>query len=505
MSPELPLPTRVGQPAAPTPSPFAPKVARHRAAIHRRSLSRPLRLAHEAGLIASSETFLDYGCGHGDDVRHLRSLGHDAVGWDPHFAPSAPKRRSSVINLGYVLNVIEDPAERDATLLEAWSLAAETLIVAVQLTVDQGTGRATPFGDGVLTGIQTFQKYYGQAEIRDILASRLGVDPVALALGVFAVVRSPERRAALLGRLVRPWNPRRLPRPSAEATYLAHRDALRPITNFFSAHGRWPILAELNIPADSLTPLGGLRRATRFLDRVLGPDWLEQTRSVATADLEVLLALGVAQGWRRPGDLPSTVRRDARALAGTAGGALRAAEVMLRSVGDPGLRQRAGREAVAGKQTPEALYVHHTALSHLPVPLRVFEGLARRFVGAVEGTTLAKLGLRWPAVSYLSYPDFDHDPHPRLTCSVRVDLGRLRVRIERYETRQNPPVLHRKELLVADEYPLRPTFARLTAQEERWDLFDGSTGEIGTLRGWTRRLEVAGVELRGHRVVRRKR
>jgi hypothetical protein len=46
------------------------------------------------------------------DVEALKALGYDAKGWDPAFQPNAPKVKSDVVNLGFVLNVIEEPQER---------------------------------------------------------------------------------------------------------------------------------------------------------------------------------------------------------------------------------------------------------------------------------------------------------------------------------------------------------------------------------------------------------
>ena len=45
-------------------------------------------------------------------------------------APSGNRRAADVVNLGYVLNVIEDPAERQETLASAWSLARRLLVVS---------------------------------------------------------------------------------------------------------------------------------------------------------------------------------------------------------------------------------------------------------------------------------------------------------------------------------------------------------------------------------------
>ena len=72
------------------------------------------------------------------------------------------------------------------------------------------------------------------------------------------------------------------------------------------------------------------------------------------------------------------------------------------------------------KLTPSALYVHQAALEELDPVLRLYEGCARNYIGAVEGANLIKLHRGAPQISYLSYPDFDTDPHP----AIRSSSGR---------------------------------------------------------------------------------
>ena len=80
---------------------------RHRTAISRTDYSRPIRLALLDGVIGSDATVLDYGCGLGDDVRHLRLHGTESWGWDPVHLPNGNRSPAEVVNLGYVVNVIE--------------------------------------------------------------------------------------------------------------------------------------------------------------------------------------------------------------------------------------------------------------------------------------------------------------------------------------------------------------------------------------------------------------
>lgn len=148
-------------PTPPLPSAAAaPKIQRHKAAIARATASKPVRLAVEAGLFPTATTYFDYGCGHGADIEYIHRLGLTSSGWDPHFRPDIPHSSADVVNLGYVINVIEDTAERREALINAWGLAQNVLIVAAQVLIDDRTRGVIAYGDGIITSRNTFQKYY---------------------------------------------------------------------------------------------------------------------------------------------------------------------------------------------------------------------------------------------------------------------------------------------------------------------------------------------------------
>ena len=99
----------------------------------------------------------DYGCGQGDDIRILTEAGISAAGWDPHFRSEQAKRPADLVNLGFVLNVIEDPRERIHALREAWSLCRKVMAVAVMVEGHYPVQGLTPFADGFLTSRGTPQ------------------------------------------------------------------------------------------------------------------------------------------------------------------------------------------------------------------------------------------------------------------------------------------------------------------------------------------------------------
>jgi len=86
-------------------------------------------LALEAGIFTENTTFFDYGCGHGEDIKRISDRGFTCSGWDPFYRPHTERTSAEVVNLGYVINVIEKPNERREALLKAWELCQKALIV----------------------------------------------------------------------------------------------------------------------------------------------------------------------------------------------------------------------------------------------------------------------------------------------------------------------------------------------------------------------------------------
>lgn len=100
------------------------------------------------GLLATGISFFDYGCGRGEDLELLATDGIICSGWDPAYRPDAPRTEADVVNLGYVINVIEDTQERAATIKSAWRLAKQVLAVSAQVLVTGRGKEPVEFGDG---------------------------------------------------------------------------------------------------------------------------------------------------------------------------------------------------------------------------------------------------------------------------------------------------------------------------------------------------------------------
>lgn len=539
--------------------------------MSRTMLSRPVALAFEDGVLSDTLTVLDYGCGRGGDVARLRQLGLTAHGWDPNHNPDGPLAPADIVNLGYVINVIEDRDERRDALRKAWSLATSALVIAARPAWEARDARGRPHGDGILTAKDTFQKFYEQDELRAYIEATLGERCIAAAPGVFYVFRDEAFAQATLARRARRSGDglgrladllyeihrdllsalehhveaeRRLPaagdlprevetqlletfgsirsafalirratgssrwsdidtgRPTqSERRFEEHRALLEPLITFIEERGRLPGPGELADSGPLYDAFGSIRSAFSVIRRVTGPERWKLVEERARRNFLVYLALAAFGGRPRFSDLPEDLQLDVRDLFGTYKRAVEAADRLLFGAGNSDAIDEAARSAQVGKLTPEAIYVHVSAVDQLPPLLRVYAGCGEALAGKVQEATILKLHREKPQVSYLAYPSFDKDPHPALSTVVVARLGALKLSYRDFRDSENPPILHRKEAFVASTYPGREKFARLTGQEEKAQLLSSPT--IGTTSGWTDTLDAAGYSLQGHRLVRK--
>lgn len=358
-----------------------PEIARHRTALIRSDLSRPVRLALNDGIITGEVTVMDYGCGHGGDVDRLRARGFDCVGWDPNHRQTGVRRHSGVVNLGYVVNVIEDASERDDALRAAWALAEHVLVVAARLKADLGEGEpGEAFADGRLTRLQTFQKFYDQQELRAWIDGVLQTPSVAAAPGVFYVFRSEARREAHLAARMR--RVIAAPRVSSRQVLLqAHQGAFEALGAFLADRGRLPAPDELPEFEELASAAGSINRAFRALEAGSDAGAWDSVKNARAQDLTIYLAL--ARFDRRPNfsNISIAMQRDVKAFFGSYVAACKSADALLFSLGTPGAIDAACRTATVGKLMPTAIYLHRSALSEAPVSLRLFEGCARAYYG----------------------------------------------------------------------------------------------------------------------------
>ncbi len=386
-------------------------------------------------------------------------------------------------------------------MLRAWALARKLLIVAVRTTLELKKQVLSPYSDGFLTSTGTFQKFYSPGELGQWIESRLGPNLGSPAApGVFLAFKDKrERQRFLASQFRRKRGPSR--REIEKAVFEHHKTLLEPLMLFVQARGRLPGPKEIPESIKIQNIFGSVARAFSAVTAATGPEIWGQIRDERIVDLVVYLALDRFGGRPRLSDLAPELQLDIRALFSSYKRACQIADEALFAAGKTSAIDAACRQATHGKITLEALYVHSESIEELPPILRIYEGCARVLVGSVEGANVLKLNRVKPRVSYLSYRDFDRDPHPQLQGSLVVDLRKLDLNYWDYTDSENPFILHRKDLLVPDSYPLKKRFERLTRQEERRGLYDSGT-PIGTAKDWSELLRSKGLQQRGHQIVR---
>jgi DNA phosphorothioation-associated putative methyltransferase len=463
-------------------------IDRHKAALLRKSLSRPVRLALEAGLFTSVETtFFDYGCGYGGDIERISEQGYSSLGWDPYYCPDNPCIAADIVNLGYVINVIEDHQERREALIKAWQLTQKVLIVSAQVLINDSNYGLVAYADGIITRRNTFQKYYEQEELKAYIDQVLNVDSIPIALGIYFIFRDANQAENF--RFSRFRSRATTPRIKGQLKDFAdYEDLLTPLMDFFTQRGRLPVAGELANELELKAEFGTYRRAFKvILQATQAEDWEEITEK-RRQDLLLYLAWREFNDHPDPKDFNPTLREDIKALFGGYKQACLIADIMLFSLRD--LEKIAALSATipVGKKPNNSLIIHLSVLETLPTLLRLYEGCASQTIGRLERANIIKFSFDRARITYYYYPNFDSIPHPTLKTSMEVNLKNLQVRYRNFLDDQNPPILHEKDRIVMPNYPNYEKFARLTKQEKDRGLLDDARA-IARLQGWLNCLE----------------
>ena len=444
-------------------------VARHLTALSRNNLSAPVQTLARLGWLDGSKTVFDYGCGRGGDVRGLAENGITVSGWDPYYAPDEPKHPAHIVNLGFVINVIEDPMERLEALQGAYGLAEELLVVSAMLANPESI-RGAPYGDGVLTSRNTFQKYYTQAELRGWLAETLDAEPVPVAPGIFYVFKNQDlEQRFLLGRQVnrrnvlkftrlsRPDKP--LPADKANAKYQACQAVLETLWETRISLGRLPERSEIADAETLVQHFGSIPAALRFIQgrKENAEAILEQARLSRMDDLRVYFA--EFQFRQRPAyrHLEAGLQRDIKAFFGDYRQALEEGKTLLFAAGRPETIAEACRVAseqgLGWLEDSASLQLHTSLIPQLPPVLRVYVACGLKLYGAPESADLIKIHIRSGKLTLMCFDDFLGKPLPRLLQRVKLKLREQVFDVFEYGGEHTPPYLYRKSRYLNEEMP----------------------------------------------------
>jgi len=440
-------------------------IDRHKTAITRYSLSSPMQLMSKYNYLDGEYSIFDYGCGKGSDVQILKNNKITAHGWDPYFCPENETHSANIVNLGFVINVIEDKDERIEALVNAYRLCTCFLSVAVMLG-EQSPDRGRLYEDGVLTSRNTFQKYFSQDELRSYIRYVLDEEPVAVGPGVFFIFKDKEAEQSFLAKRYQNRSSANrlishIPRPNQaekqQAFYEKHKDLLDNLWLSWLELGRPPIEPEFSKADKVIELFSSWRRGLNFLQRSHGDEALKLAFDTRREDLKVYFAMRLFEQKRIYRKLPEALKRDIKAFFGTYKNVQAEGQKLLFSVGNSELIHNACQQASEdgyGHLDEEGSLTIHTSLEYYLAPvLRVYIGCATQLYGDISSADLIKIHAHSGKLSLMVFDDFEGQALPRMVERIKIRLFDQHIEFYEYGDEFTPPYLYLKSRFINNDYP----------------------------------------------------
>ncbi|GAB4271279.1 MAG: hypothetical protein Kow0065_20910 [Methylomicrobium sp.] len=442
-------------------------ISRHLTALSRSNLSAPMQCLARHGFLDGSLTVFDYGCGKGDDIRNLAANDIFVSGWDPHYAPDQPKQAADIVNLGFVINVIENYQERIEALIGAYDLARQILVVSAML-FNQNALKGQAFNDGVITQRNTFQKYYSQTELKEFIAETLATEAIPVAPGIFFIFKNPDaEQRFLLGRQRRRRNVLRVsPKPVSaaepklsrnEKKYRTYRHLIDPLWQKTLELGRVPDKSEIYSLVELTEAFGTINKAIRFMLDREDSELFEQARQSKFEDLITYFALQTFSKRKSYKHLEISLQKDIKVFFGDYRNAIETAQSILFKISNAELIAEACRHAteqgLGFLDEGEALHLHTSLVHELPAVLRIYIGCATILYGDIEQTDLIKIHIQSGKLSLMRYDDFENHPLPRLLERVKINLREQSFDLYQYGEEFEPTYLYLKSRYINEEFP----------------------------------------------------
>jgi DNA phosphorothioation-associated putative methyltransferase len=421
-------------------------VSRHKTALVRRDLSQPVQLLLTNGVLDRSRSFFDYGCGQGTDLEALTLSGFEAFGWDPHHFPNGRRELADVVNLGFVLNVIEDPFERLETLKSAWSFTKKALCISVMISGKIDLSKYKAFGDGIITSRNTFQKYFNQQELRDFIVENIGVQPISLGSGIVVAFKDKILEQNIVyNKSLRAFSsisditvPRRIEKKDNFSIILEERLSfeIEILWKYSLQKGRVLEIRDFPIElADSLKEknVSTLRFLNFVKSRFENDTQLKLSAEMRREDIILKLALTLFPGIPQDNILSNDFLRDIRFFFGSQRNALLIAKEKLFALGNPVKVNQAIDFCVGSRigaiVNGDFLRFQQEFLGSLPLELRLLVGCATILRGSLDGVDFIDIKSDGKRVDFLTC--YDPKLHfPVVSERNRVDLQAARSKVD---------------------------------------------------------------------------
>ncbi len=489
-------------------------IDRHKTAIVRHGLSAPMKLLSKHGYLNGDYSIFDYGCGRSDDLIELEAHGLDALGWDPNFAPDNDKEISQVVNLGFVLNVIEDQDERLEALIGAWELASQLLVVSVMLANDSYISQFKPYKDGVITSINTFQKYYAQSEVKAYIERVLQEEAIAVAPGIFYIFKDKiEEQTYLQNKYKRhhKWEQRTSPitldtKEKLKLVIAQNQPLFERLWSTGLELGRIPANDEFDESETIRNLIGSHKKAFNLLPEVFNPLDFEQAQQERKEDLLLYFAMGLFEKRKPYTQQPEPLKRDIKALFDDYKTVIIEAKELLFSIADPNIIEL--QCDLANKQLPASLLNNeHSLIFHkdhtdqLPLLLRVYLGAALQLYGEIgDDIDLIKIHITSGKLTLTGYDDFEKSV-PNLVERIKIKMADQDIDFFDYVDESKRPPLLNKHLFLAEsnsQYKKQLSFDKRLSEIHKFSSKEEILIHRNELEAF---LEIENKIIRGYKIV----
>lgn len=485
-------------------------INRERTAISRSQFSSPFQILDQVGLVNDQFSYLDYGCGLGGDASILESLGLLVSAWDPNHRPEGELVARDIVNLGFVINVIEDREERADALLKAYALSKKLLVISAMIASEAHILKFQPYKDGVITSRNTFQKYYSQEDLRGYIRDVIDKDPVPMGQGVFGIFSDPaleflyfqnKFRARGKDRVVR----RMLSDP--ERKKILVNDNLEELISYWNRCLERGHLASKKSDVGSEKLLSVFKTVSRVNAIILEEfDEAELFQSQRRRREELILVFSILRfsGKIIFKQLSPEQQSAVRSHFSNVTELNEAIEEQFSKLTDTSQIEQLAvewseEEGVGFVEEGKSLTFHKTFYSSLPLTLKLYVSCAEQLYSDFDVIQLIKIHFHTGKVSFMGYDNFSSSPIPMLRERIKVELWSQNVRFYDYIYEHTPKPLYLKSLFQDVSFE---DYSKQKAFDERLKLYGyaPTTPHFGPAKAeLDRLLRRDGLQIKGYR------
>ncbi|MFW7382188.1 MAG: DNA phosphorothioation-associated putative methyltransferase [Oligoflexus sp.] len=439
-------------------------IHRYKTAISRSDFSAPIKCLGKHGYLDGRYTVFDYGCGRGDDLRELKAFGIKAEGWDPHFNPDSDIRSADIVNLGFVINVIEEKKERIEAIKKAYHLTDKLLVISAMIGTESFVNRYTPYKDGIITSRNTFQKYYTQAELKNFLEEILADPVIPISPGIFFVFKDKNEEQLFYEKRNRrhsKWETlSSFPKEKLDQLKLKIDENKDQVDQFWKTClnlGRIPAIQEVQKIERLSELIGPPKKIFKVISNYYDTSLFKKAREERIEDLILYFALSHFGKNKPYKNLPDSLQKDVSEFFGSYSRAKERGLQELSKIANVNDIDKCCRDSLgeinSGLFLPHKSYTFHRKfLGRLPLLIRIYVGCAEKLFGDLDNIDLIKVHIGSHKCTFLKYDCFDSQSVPALKERVKVNLATQEISFFDYSGQFKPTALYNKSLFMDSSF-----------------------------------------------------